>query len=220
MDEQALFTHLKREKKDVLIEYLREAFRAMDAEQRDDVFGDALPKTKPTAVSGDELLAEIQKFHADSVARRYYAPFNMNSKNFMHIPEKTREWCNNFARFAESATKLTERGEHSQAVECFALLCNVLAKMEYGEEIIFAEEAGCWLIPTEEKTWLTAYLHSLAAIATPEEYAAAAVPLLKRDNSHSSVNRLHAAANKAATPQQRKHLNEEIKRQGIRTPDS
>jgi hypothetical protein len=46
--------------------------------------------------------------------------------------------------------------------------CEVLEAMESGDEIIFAEEAGCWMIPTDEKAWLRAYLTSLAATATPE----------------------------------------------------
>src|SRR5947209_15294087 len=88
VDEQAVFAFLKKQKKAVLLDYLLAAFQEMDADQRRAVFGDAVRKPVK-APSGDELREEIDEFRRDSLARRYYAPFDMNSKNFMHIPERT-----------------------------------------------------------------------------------------------------------------------------------
>ena len=114
--------------------------------------------------------------------------------------------------------KLTDSGEHADAVACFALLCALLEAMESGEEIIFAEEAGSWMIPTDEKAWLKAYLTSLAATATPEQFTAAAIPLIERDSGQSFAGKVHAAARKVANPQQKTHLQAEVQRRKIRTP--
>ena len=81
------------------------------------------------------------------------------------------------------------RGEHAQAVSCFAMLYELLEALESGEEIIFAEEAGSWMIPTDHKAWLKAYLTSLAATTTPETFAAAALPMIERDSGHSFADR-------------------------------
>src|SRR5207248_5155842 len=112
----------------------------------------------PVAVDGELLWHEIEEFRNDSLAGVYYAPFNMNSRNYRHIPEETRDWCDRFARFAADASRLTAQGEHAQAVACFAPLFELAEALAWGKEIIFAEEVGCWLIPADEKAWLKAYL--------------------------------------------------------------
>jgi hypothetical protein len=53
-----------------------------------------------------------------------------------------------------------------RAVACFAILQELLDALNRGKEIIFAEEAGSWMIPTDEKAWKKAYATSLAAIYT------------------------------------------------------
>ncbi len=217
MDAQEVFAYLKRQKKAVLLDYLHAAFREMSPQQRLSVFADAVRQPTPTTVDGDQLRQEIDQFRRDSLARKFYAPFNVNSKNWMEIPEKTREWCAHFARLVADASWLTARGEHPQAVACFALLHELLEALERGQEIIFAEEAGSWLIPTDEKAWLKAYLTSLAAIATPEAFTAAALPMLRRDSHQSFASQVYAAILELANPQQQAHLQAEMQRQDVRT---
>src|SRR5438270_11321089 len=103
----------------------------MDADQRRAVFGDAVRKPVKAPSGGDEVREEIDEFRRDSLARRYYAPFDMNSKNFRHIPGRTREWCSLFARFVADASTLTARGEHAQAVACFAMLYELLEALDW-----------------------------------------------------------------------------------------
>jgi hypothetical protein len=217
VDEQEVFAYLQKQKKTVLLDYLRAAFAEMDAEQRQAVFADTIPQPPKAAVDGDRLRQEIDQFRRDSLDRKYYAPFPMNSKNWREIPEKTRQWCARFARFAEDASDLTARGEHAQAVSCFAMLCEVLDAMESGDEIIFAEEAGSWLIPTDEKVWMKAYLTSLAATTAPEAFTAAILPLIERDSLHSFASRVYPTALAVADPQQKAHLKAEVQRRQIRT---
>jgi len=122
VDDQHVFAWLKKQKKDALLVCLRAAFDVMNAKQRRIVFADVLRPEVTTSGDGDKLRAEIEKFRRDSLARKYYAPFNVNSKNFMDVPEKTEEWCDRFVAFVSAASRLTISGEHTQAVGCFALL--------------------------------------------------------------------------------------------------
>ena len=217
MDEQEVFAYLKKQKKAVLLDYLHDAFQHMTAKQRRAVFGEAVRLPARAAVDGDQLRQEIDQFRRDSLARKYYAPFNVNSKNFMDVPEETEEWCDRFARFVADASRLSASGEHAQAVSCFAMLYELLEALESGEEIIFAEEAGSWMIPTDYKAWLKSYLTSLAATATPEAFTAAALPMIQRDSHHSFTGRAYLSALKVANPRQKAHLKAELQRQKTRT---
>jgi hypothetical protein len=76
------------------------------------------------------------------------------------------------------------------------------------------------MIPTDEKAWLKAYLTSLAATATPEAFTAAAIPMLQRDSGQSFSARVSASAREVATPQQKAHLQAEVRRQQVRTPET
>jgi hypothetical protein len=215
--EREVFAYLMKQKKAVLLDYLHAAFDEMTAKQRRNVFANAVRKPAKMVVDGDQLRHEVDQFRRDSLARKYYAPFNVNSKNFMDIPEKTEEWCARFAQFVADISTLTLRGEHAQAVSCFAMLYELLEALEWGKEIIFAEEAGSWMIPTDHKAWLKAYLTSLAATTTPEAFTAAALPMIDRDSGHSFAGQAYVSALKVANAQQNAHLQAELRRQKIRT---
>jgi hypothetical protein len=216
MKEKELFAHLAKQKKSVLLDYLHGAFREMSEEQRCDVFAEALPTLRRQSVDGNRLSKELDSFRRDSLARKYYAPFMMNSKNYRHIPEKTRQWCKRFAGFAEAAMNLTKKEKHAQAVRCFALLWELMRAVDSGEEIIFAEEAGSWMIPADGKVWLKTYLTSLAHTANPEEFATTALPILKWDSHNSFAAGVYASALQVANSQQRARLQAEIERCQIR----
>lgn len=188
----------------------------MNGKQQRAVFGDAVPPPVKTKTDAGKLLADIDKFRKDSLAGEYYAPFNVNSKNYMDIPEETDAWCHLFAQYAEALSKLTARSEHAAAITGFDMLYEVLVALDEGQEIIFAEEAGSWMIPTDEKVWFRNYLTSLAATATPEEFLAKAVPMLQRDSGHSFASKVYASALAVAAPAQRELLQKEMKRLKVR----
>jgi hypothetical protein len=220
IDKTTVFDLLKRRKKAELLEFLAQAFDVMEPQQRRAVFLDLIPKPRPTKVTGAALLEEVERFHHESLARKYYAPFAMNSKNYRHIPDKTREWCTRIADLLKQASKLTDQGDHAWAVKCFALLFEVIEKMEHGDEIVFAEEMGPWMIPIREKEWMAAYLTSLAAIEGPDEFATKVLPLIQRDSYQSFSAEAYQSALKAASLEQKVRLESEIQRQNIRTsPD-
>ena len=58
---------------------------------------------------------------------------------------------------------------------------------------------------------------SLAAVATPEEFAAAALPLIRRDSWQSFMTQAYTSAMNAATDAQRALLEREIQQRNIRT---
>lgn len=72
-------------------------------------------------------------------------------------------------------------------------------------------------VPVDEKQTIGAYLVSLAAISTPEQYAAAAMPLIRRDSFESFTNKTYAAAIRAADKAQKAHLKAEAARLGVQT---
>lgn len=218
MDQERLFVALGKQKKAILFDLLQDAYKTMNTEQRQHVFGDIAEQEWQSAkINGRELLARIQHFHRDSLNGVYYAPFAINSKNFTHIPEETAEWFDILGDCLKRSTKLTEQGDHAQAVECFTLLYELIGTMERGEEIVFADECGSWMIPGDEKTFVQAYVTSLAAVKTPEEFTAAALPLLQRDSYQSFATRAYTSAMRVANKQQSAALKAELKRQNIRT---
>lgn len=166
---------------------------------------------------GKKLLREIKKFQRESLAGAYYAPFNMNSKNYMYIPPETEAWFDRLGELLAASTQLAKRREHQPATDCFGLLFELIEAMESGEEIVFADEIGSRMIPGDEKRYIAAYLKSLAATVTPEAFAAVAVPLLRRDSHQSFTGQVYQSAVRVVTKEQRTYLEAEIERQKIKT---
>ena len=217
MNEKRLFAFLKQQSTSALLAPLQHAYQEMSVNQRQAVFHSIVQDVPPASVDGNELLKRIKKFHTDSLAQQYYAPFDINSKNYMHIPEETEEWFEILGDVLEESTKLSEQEEHALAVDCFALLYDLIEHMEMGEEIVFADELGSWMIPGDEKKCLAAYLSSLADVASPESFTLTALPLIKRDSFNSFSSKVYAAAVRVANKEQRSHLKAEIKRQKVQT---
>ncbi len=218
MDKDTLMQRLSRQPASTLLELLNAAYEVMNQRQRKAVFGKyAVPEKPAPAIDGKKLLREIKKFQQDSLAGKYYAPFNVNSKNWMRIPDETEEWFDRLGQFLTESIQLVKQGEHTNAVACFGLLYELIAAMEDGREIVFADELGSWMIPVDEKKAITAYLKSLAVVASPEQYATVAVPLIKRDSHQSFTDKVYAAALRTANKAQKAYLLAEIERQQVKT---
>ena len=175
-------------------------------------------QTSPVApVDGKKLRRTIRRFQRESLAGAYYAPFNMNSKNYMNIPPETEAWFDRLGELLASSTQLTHQKDHQLATACFSLLFELIDAMESGEEIVFADELGSWMIPGDEKRFTAACLRSLAATATPEVFVAVALPLIRRDSGQSFASEVYQSAVRVATKEQRAYLEAEIDRQKIKT---
>ena len=104
MNEKRLFEFLKQQSTSALLDLLQHAYREMSVDQRQTVFHSIVKAVPPASVDGNELLKRIKQFHSDSLAQKYYAPFAINSKNFMHIPEETEEWFEILGDVLEEST--------------------------------------------------------------------------------------------------------------------
>jgi hypothetical protein len=217
MNKDRLFAYLKKQNKSELLDLLSLAFSTMETNQRHDVFGKIIKEVPPSPVDGKMLLTIVKAFYKKSMAGHYYAPFQINSKNFSHIPEETEEWFEEIGDYLEDCSRLTDQGDHKIAVQCFKLLHELIDEMEDGDEIVFADEYGTWMITGDEKWFITSYLTSLSAISTPGSYAADAMPLIKRDSYESFHSKVYSTALKIAKDDQKTHLKQEVKRQKIRT---
>lgn len=217
MDKTRVFKFLSGEDPSVLLDVLSRAYDEMDYDQLQAVFGRYAAELPPAPVDGEVLLDEVERFRQASLAGVYYAPFNINSKNWMHVPEETKEWFGELGDLLKASTQLTAQGDHLHAVACFGVLYELIDAMESGEEIVFAEEIGGWMIPGDEKAFVAAYMTSLAETASPEEFAAVATPLIWRDSYQSFATQACPSAIRAANEAQRAHLEAEIERRQIRT---
>ena len=217
MDEEVLFKVLKRQTKATLLELLYSAYYKTNTPQRRYIFGDLMEKSKPSKIIAKDVIKSSEKFCEDSLAGLYYAPFDINSKNFSHIPEETEEWFEKLGYLLQSSTQLTKQSEHLSAVQSFTILYELIDKMEDGEEIIFADEYGSWMIPGNEQEFLDSYISSLSKVKTPSEYTQIVIPLLKRDSSSSFCNKVYSLAIGHSNKEQAKYLKGEIKKQNIKT---
>jgi len=148
----------------------------------------------------------------------YYAPYDINLKNYMNVPEETDLWFEKLAEFLTESSRLSAQGDHVHAVKCFGLLFELIAKMESGDdEIAFADELGMWMLPIRLEPCIDAYIKSAAAILDPEDYVNAILPILYSDSHSSFTSKAYAKAKRAANSQQRALLDEKIRQQKIRT---
>ncbi len=217
MNKERLFEHLREQKSEKLIKLLETAFDIMNTNQRHDVFGVITIEIPPADLNGEKLLSDIEQFKKRSLAGHYYAPFDINSKNFSHTPKETDEWFEEIGDYLEDSSKLTDQGDHELAVQCFKILHGLIDKMEDGDEIVFADEYGTWMITGDEKRFVKSFLTSLSAVSNAEYYVAGAIPLIKRDSYESFHNKVYSTALAVATGDQKKLLKTEVKKQGIRT---
>jgi len=216
MDKEVLFNALKRQTKATLLELLYSAYDKSSTQQRHDIFGRLVEQLKPSRIVANDHIEKVEKFYENSLSRIYYAPFSINSKNYSHIPEETKQWFDKLGDLLKYSAQLTKQKEYSPAVESFEMFYELIGKMEDGEEIIFADEYGSWMIPGNEKEIMESYIVSLAKVKTPEEYTQALIPLLKRDSYSSFYNKVYSVAIKYSNKEQSKYLRDEIKKQKIR----
>src|SRR5713101_3972986 len=212
MDEQRLFTFLQQQEPAALLEVLQRAYHAMTTKQRQAVFGALGQQLSQGPVDGEQLSQAIDTFSQASVNGAYYAPFPINSHNFSDIPEETDAWFAQLGDFLAQSTTLADQGQPQHACTCFGLLYELIEQMERGEEIVFAEETGSWMIPGDERVYLRAYIRALADTATPEAFAEAVIPLLRRDSYASFAHKVYATALRVANRQQKAQLKAAITR--------
>ncbi len=181
---EILFPLLEKFRKEELKEYLKTSFFEMDDRQKRDVFGKIYEEKLSKGRSSLNLYSEIEKFHKRSVKGYYYAPFMINSKNFMDIPQETDEWFSELSYYLDESSQLVKKEEYDLAISSFELLFDLINQMENGEDVIFADEYGTWMI-TNNLDYNESYIKSLAKIECKEIFTEKVLPLLKRDSYES-----------------------------------
>jgi hypothetical protein len=217
MDKTRLFEFLSTQDVPFLLDLLSKAYDQMKYDQRRWVFGKLIEELPCVPVDGEVLLDEVEGFQSESLAGHYYEPFDIDSKNWMYVPEETKEWFERLGDLLKASCQLTARGDHLHATACFGILYELIGVMERGDEIVFGHEIGSWMIPGDERQYIAVYMTSLAAVASPEEFAAAALPLIQRDSWHSFATQAYPSATRVANEAQRAYLEAEIERRNIRT---
>jgi hypothetical protein len=121
MDEQQLFAWLEKQKKDVLLGYLRDAYARLATEDRWEVFGKAVRSAPEVPLDGKKSLEEIRTSHADSLAGEYSNGRPQKDRRGWPItPEETSAWFDRLGTQIQVCTRHSEAGDHAAAVECFA----------------------------------------------------------------------------------------------------
>src|ERR1700722_5133781 len=125
---------------------------------------DELAPSKPTAAS---LLGEVKRFHAESLAGKYYESFAVNSKNFMDKSLGTERFIGEFDRLVTRSTGAASAGPRGPVREAFELLLALLRHVDACEDdvIFFADEGGSWQVGVDWNSVLPAYFRCLADTA-------------------------------------------------------
>jgi hypothetical protein len=212
-----LFNILKKEKKEVLLDLLMSAYAVMKSRQQSHIFGNILSKSIATDknLKESKILDEVNDFYKQSLAGYYYAPFEINSKNFMNVPEETDQWCEQISLLLEKSSQLTKLGKHEFAVKCFQMLFELMDRLG-DDEIIFGDEISTWMIGANEEDAIKAYVTSLTKTKTAQEFVEYISPLLIRDSQESFSNNVYAKIKAIAKKEQKNKLEETIKFRGIK----
>lgn len=145
VDKQQLRRLILQADRQQLIQYLDACLEEMTIDQLDTVFGDLYYEQVIQKLSPPLVLAQLKKFLADSLAGKYYAPFNMNSQNFNWVPPETDAWYSELSGWLDRSCELVEQGHGRFGKECLDI-CFQLIEKQGDDDTVFAHEAGDWMI--------------------------------------------------------------------------
>lgn len=139
MNRDQLFEYLKKQDINTLIKLLQDCYDIMSTQKIRDVFGHVENKwMEKSAISldGKKTLEAVRKFQEESLAGKYYAPFDINSKNYMDVPEETDMWFEKIGDLITDSLQLSSQNDHVHAVQCFQILYELVDQMESGDNIV------------------------------------------------------------------------------------
>jgi predicted transposase YbfD/YdcC len=191
MNKERCFKVISSLKKSEILALLSDAYDVMKTPQRNEVFHKIKKQSEGLLVDPRAGLKSAKKFLKDSLDGVYYASFDVNSKNFMDVPEETDAWFSKLHDVLASAAKLTEQQDYSVAIEIFKIAYELIEMIESGEEIVFADELGMWMCGFDEKPYERAYLQSLFSSGDEGQFVEVAIKLAKRDSRYSFSNKTY-----------------------------
>jgi len=215
MVKKKIFEHIKKMKKAELIELLETAFDETDRKEREYIFGEINEAIESKSETPKKLYKKIEKFFTDSLDEKYYAPFNMNSKNFMDVPDETDEWFTKLSKFLDKTSNLVQQKEYEIANECFIKLYELIEMMMSGENIVYADELGSWMI-SADVDYNKAYITSLSKTENPITFTERVIPILQNDTYNSFSGKIYSKIKRIANKAQFKEVEKEIELKKIR----
>lgn len=138
MNKKVLFKILSQKNQHKLLELLSNAWKTMNTNQRYEVFEPVMRKEQYNYPAlQEETLAAVKEFYDRSLAGDYYAPFDMNSKNFMDVPEETDAW---FARLDALLIECTIQEALAQAKKDSSVGISIASLSKANEFSLFSTE--------------------------------------------------------------------------------
>ena len=118
------------------------------------------------------LSDEVGAFRTDALAGRYYEQFAVNSQNFMCRSSGTDAFEAEIERLLARCVREAARSA-AEARSAFEVLFDVLREIDRCETdiVFFADEGGSWQFGIAWRRILPRYFETLAATATPDEFA-------------------------------------------------
>ena len=221
MNEFDLFMSLEKKEKSDVLSILRKSYSEMNTQQREIVFGEYINNEIKKLIiekhDAEEICDEVNDFYVDSLAGVYYAPFKINSKNYMNLPEETDDWCSKFCMLLDETSQLAKHNFHKEAVQCFQKLFNLIDKIG-DDNIIFGDEIGSWMVGGNRKQATIAYISSASHILTDNEFVDHLIPILVMDSHESFSNEVYRQASLLSTNEKFSLLQLTIEQKKIKIP--
>ncbi len=211
---KTVFKALKKLKKAEVLEYLKYAFEEMDKQQRSSVFFELYTETAHGNMKPKQLYKKVAAFYESSANGDYYAPFDINSKNFMEVPAETDEWFSELSYYLDQTSALVKQQHYEIAVRCFEKLFDTIDLLGTGE-VVFADEAGDWMIHAKSD-YRYAYIVALAQSIGVEEFAEQALPVLEYNYNRTYPLETLAKIKDVITPEQFNELQRAIEAKGLK----
>jgi len=148
------------------------------------------------------LLDEVQKFHVDSLAGRYFEDFEVNSRNCTEQSRGTDAFIAQFKRLLRECISAADSGQYAVARQAFELLFGLLRHIDecHDDVIFFADEGGSWQLGVDWRSVFAAYFPCLAKTAAAAEFASTVDHVIEDFATHDRSQYLrsaHAVANAA-----------------------
>jgi hypothetical protein len=149
------------------------------------------------------LLNELQKFHVDSMAGRYFEDFEVNSRNCTEQSRGTDAFIAEFKRLLRECISAADSGQYEVARQAFELLFGLLRHIDEGHDdvIFFADEGGSWQIGIDWRSVFPPYFRCLAETAAAEDFARSVDQAIEDFAEHDRPQYLRSAHAVASSAQ-------------------
>lgn len=140
-----ILTYFRTLSKPELLEHLEEVLVLLEEKQLDDWLGDWQFQKGISDKPDVDIIEAFKDFKRRSLAGEYYAPFEINSKNFIYVPPETDMWFSELGRWVDVACKAALAGNLLLAKPILDGCMFLLDEMS-NDRIVFADEYGEWML--------------------------------------------------------------------------